>query len=140
MDMPHSALITDQWLTIWSYVPTDFSVPVVSLSWNEDWAALWATLSSLSLDFRSSNYATAVRIVAAARPPLPPAGEHGSARAPPREGDHQYGSCGSRGSGWSAWPITPPMSSSKQRRRQEPRSPLVRPMNCWKPSRVRSSR
>ena len=63
--MPHGALITDQWLTIWSYVPTDFSVPVVSVSWKKDWAALWATLSSLSLDFRSRNYATAARMVAA---------------------------------------------------------------------------
>ena len=73
MDMPHSALTTNHWRTIWSYVPTDFSVPVVSVSWEKDWAALWDTLSSLNLDFRSSNYATAVRIVAAARPPLPPA-------------------------------------------------------------------
>ena len=54
MDMPHSALITDQWLTIWSYVPTDFSVPIVSVHWKTTWARLWATLSSLSFDFRNS--------------------------------------------------------------------------------------
>ena len=67
MDMPHSALITDQWLTIWSYVPTDFSVPVVSVSWEKDWAALWDTLSSLSLDFRNSRIGGHPRAVALAR-------------------------------------------------------------------------
>ena len=53
MDMPHSDLITEHLLTIFSYVPADFSVPVVSVDWKKTWAASWATLSSLSLDFRN---------------------------------------------------------------------------------------
>ena len=54
MDMPHSALSDEHWLTIWSYVPADFfSVPVVSVEWKKTWAASWQTLSSLRLDFRN---------------------------------------------------------------------------------------
>ena len=78
MNMPHSALSTEHWLTIWSYVhgwvsssawgvPTDFSVPVVSVAWKKTWAALWATLSSLSLDFRNSRIGGHPRAVALAR-------------------------------------------------------------------------